>query len=1019
MQLFFSRVSAEFEFVDYYFHANFGHLPQFRLVTQGKIADQLSGWHTLDKLYDELQKSQVVVHLIGAQLGARPKRADDVFGFLNRQPLVQSWLHKHDLDPEHWSYTQWEGMLAACLQDHDPALQLYLARPANPPVTSAEDWQHQQAHERRLRVVSRYVDLVASGDLKRWVQLLFNHLRQHTQLIAHARQCLHKQSIRDDLKGRDVALDDLAARLPSGQTAQVAILSGAGRGKTCLAVEYAYRNQARYHSLLLVRCDHDGVLAASLAGLARCLKLASTDSTDAKAEQLARDWLRDAPGWLLIVDNIDDVQGRNAALTLLQDLGQGHTLITSRYRAWPNSVTSYDIRELSPEAAASLLLAPTSDGQAQGSMLEAQALAEDLGRVPNVLVQARAYINARNLSIATYHQRWRDDSRRAHLLREHDEAVCGYPKCASDTWLTTWNALSTPARTLLNIWSCLTSAPIHQDDLVRLDGVAAELPTHDAIEKASAELRRYSLVQSLEGGMLAMHPIDQLITRDYQQSQRSVGSTDEALQETPDPERQAWQWLYATLASDAAIELPRNYLLHERRWRPHAEQLLARAKSPPLAERLTLLAQLANYARARADFAVATVWLNRADALIASHEQAADCMPERSRLNDVRASVALDQAKASDAWQAIQSGLAIVDQEIARNPDSISWQRQLANYQDLLGNFALSKNQLDDANAAFVQAEAIRRVLAERAPDNEVYRRDWSVSLNNLGSVAQAKNQFDDAKAAFAQAAAIRRALSERAPDSDVYRRDWSISLSYLGRVAESMNQLDDANAAFVQVEAIRSALAESAPDNDVYRRDWSVSLDHLGRVAKRKNQLDEAKAAFAQAEAIFRALAERAPDNDVYRHDWSISLENLGRIAESKNQLNDANAAFVRAEAIRRSLAERAPDNDAYRRDWAISLHNLARACIEPDEALTWSESGAARMRELLANQPGEHHWHEELIRFYLLPLVARARRADKNDRAQEVILEIETRVEAMARAGQSTFAEEIRVWLRENREP
>jgi len=87
MQIFFSRVSSEFEFVDRFFGATFGHLPQFRLVTQTTIEENISGWHTLDKLCDELQKVAVVVHLIGSQVGARPKREADVRGFLHCQPL--------------------------------------------------------------------------------------------------------------------------------------------------------------------------------------------------------------------------------------------------------------------------------------------------------------------------------------------------------------------------------------------------------------------------------------------------------------------------------------------------------------------------------------------------------------------------------------------------------------------------------------------------------------------------------------------------------------------------------------------------------------------------------------------------------------------------------------------------------------------------------------------------------------------------------------------------------------------
>ncbi len=1054
MQLFFSRVSAEFEFVDRFFASTFGHLPQFRLITQQKIEDNLTGWHTLDKLYDELQKSEVVVHLIGAQVGARPKRPEDIIGFLHRQPLLQSWLTRHRLDPAHWSYTQWEGMLAAFLQEHDPTRQIYLARPANPLITEADEWQDQQGHESRLRAVSRYAESIAASDLRRWVQTLFNHLRANTALISAARQCLHRQSIQEDFKGREEALLDIAARLPPGQSAQVVIFSGAGRGKTCLAVEYAYRHQAQYNSLLLVRCDDKGALAASLADLARCLKLAAVDDPDTHAEQLARHWLRDIPGWLLIVDNIDDAAGRDAALALLRDLGQGHTLITSRDRRWPSSVSAFKLDELSPAAAASLLLAPGAEGQVRGTHPEAVALANDLGRVANVLVQARAYMRARDVSIADYRTRWQNAAQRRRLLHEHDETVCGYPKSAAHTWLTTWEALSVPARVLLNIWSWLSSAPVPREDWPALVGIVPNLPDLDAIECAVGELRRFCLLSPVDDGH-AMHATDQLIAKDDQLE------SDESLPALV----WAWQWVLAVV--DSPSLLPGHRYRQERQWRSHYALLLAnphRAAVPQamqiqmvlfrgaVAQREYRLDQARDdysYVEAihralaegapdndayRRDWSISLNNLGRvaenknqldaARSAFAQAEAISRALSESEPNNDAYRrdwSISLENlgrvAEKKNQLDAARSAFAqaeAIRRTLAEGaPDNDTYRRDWSISLENLGRVAENKNQLDAARSAFAQAEAISRALAEGAPDNDAYRRDWSISLENLGRVAEKKNQLDAARSAFAQAEAIRRALAEGAPDNDAYRRDWSISLENLGRVAEKKNQLDAARSAFAQAEAIRRALAEGAPDNDAYRRDWSISLNNLGRVAENKNQLDAARSAFAQAEAISRALAEGAPDNDAYRRDWSISLENLGRVAEKKNQLDAARSAFAQAEAIRRALAEGAPDNDAYRRDWAISLLNLSRVAADADSAFGFVERGAQRMRELVQNQPGEEVWREELVRHWLQRLYTCARDSGRRQQVREVLAEIETHLDVLQSAGRTEFVEEMRDWV------
>jgi len=970
-------------------------------------------------------------------------------------------LLRHQLDPAAWSYTQWEGMLAAFLQDHDPTRELYLARPANPLIADPADWQEQQGHETRLRRVSRYTELIAEEDLRRWVQTVFNHLRSNTSLISAARQCLHRQSIQDDLQGREQALLDIAAKLPAGQAAQVVIISGAGRGKTCLAVEYAYRHQARYNSLLLVRCDNQGTLAASLAGLARCLKLAASDDADARAEALARHWLRDMPGWLLIVDNIDDSAGRAAALALLQDLGQGHALITSRDRHWPPSVTALNLDELAADAAARLLLAAGAGGQVRGTHAEAVALAEDLGRVANVLVQARAYLRARDLSIEQYHVRWRDTARRPQLLHEHDETVSGYPKSAAHTWLTTWDALSVPGRTLLNICSWLSSAPVPREDWPALVGVAPELPDLDAVELACAELRRFCLLKTLDGGLSAMHAIDQLIARNHQHA--APPSTDAP---GATVEGQAWQWLLAVLVTPAAADLPQNYLHKERQWREHSEALLASSAPVPIEQRGELLLQLAVFSRARGDHAAALKLVVRAEQLPWAPASTVRQVLVRAGIACERSRIHYAKGQLSDAKKSARSGLEFLANIDAPDYDS-AWNRLQADLIDQLGHVEDAKNQLDAARTAFAQAEAIRRALtegaldtdayrrdwsislenlgrvaekkfqldaartsygqaetirrrrAERAPDNDAYRRDWSISLANLGGVAEQKGELDAARAAFAQAEAISRALAERAPDNDAYRREWSISLENLGGVAEKMGQLDGARTAFAQVEATRRALAEGTPDNVAYRREWSKSLNNLGRIAENKNQLDPARATFAQAEAIRRALNRGVPDNDAYRRDWSISLENLGRVAEKKGELDAARTAFAQAEGIRRALAEGAPENDAYRQAWAISLHNVSRVAPDLNSALTSSKRSAECMRELVQRQSGELRWREELVRYCLRLLCVCASNAGHSEQAAKVLAEIETHLEVLLKAQRIDFVEEMRTWIATQRKP
>jgi tetratricopeptide (TPR) repeat protein len=955
MQLFFSRVSAEFQYVDRFFDGCFGTLPEYVLITQQKIEGEATGWQTLDRLWNSLRASKVVVHLIGAQVGARPKRAEDVSGFLARQPVLAAWLQRHELDPALWSYTQWEGMLAAYFQDLDPARQLFIARPKAPLIPDAGQWQDQQAHMDRLRRVSRYVERqLGPGEEQRWVWDVHSQLRKSTQLIPKPRQCLHRHSIGDDLHGRDSALGDLARLLPEGQSGQVAILSGAGRGKTCLAVEFAWRYQHRYSSLLLIRSDNESTLKASLADLARCLKLARADDTDARAEQQVRDWLRDVPGWLLIIDNIDDASGRDAACALLRELGHGHALVTARDQRWPASVSAYKLDELEPEAACDLLLAAGPDGQVQGTREQALSLAQDLGYVANVLTQARAYMRYRDVSVADYHLRWNDTAKRSRLLRSHQADATEYPKSALDTWLTTWDALSPGARQLLSIWSWLSSAPVPRRDWADLAGLDATLPDADSVEEACAELRRFHLLRRSDTDSDAMHPLDQLISRDYQRE----------LNPAPPARQQACDWALKVVAPPMAEDCPEHFLGRERSWAVHAEFLLRDVdrEDPSVDTCMQLLLQLSVYARARGDHAQAQMRVLAAQRLLQERGPVSNALLP-AKIHRELAWISQALGRHDEARSQAQQSRQILD-SISSTVRTEARQLESLWCINLLGSVDEDRGQLDDARAAFAQGEAISRALAQAAPDNDSYRREWSISLNNLGRVDQAKGRLDAARAAFAQGEAIRRALARVAPDNDSYRREWSMALENLGRIDEAEGRLDAARAAFAQGEAISRALAAAAPDNDSYRRDWSISLNNLGRVDQAKGQLDAARAAFAQGEAISRALAEVAPDNDRYRRDWSISLENLGRVDQAKGQLDAARAAFAQGEAIRRALAQAARDNDSYRRDWSISLENLGRVDESQgqlDAARAAFAQGEAISRALAAAAPDNDRYRQD----------------------------------------------------------
>ena len=119
-------------------------------------------------------------------------------------------------------------------------------------------------------------------------------------------------------------------------------------------------------------------------------------------------WLRQHPGWLLILDNADTEHAATAIEALIPHLFGGHLLVTRRLANWSHCLQVLPVGTLSPLAAVEFLLAHTQtmrrtlrDDPAQDGIL-----ADTLGNLALALGQAGAYICQRCLNFDGYLQQW-------------------------------------------------------------------------------------------------------------------------------------------------------------------------------------------------------------------------------------------------------------------------------------------------------------------------------------------------------------------------------------------------------------------------------------------------------------------------------------------------------------------------------------------------------------------------------------------------------------------------------------
>src|SRR5260370_15386875 len=202
--------------------------------------------------------------------------------------------------------------------------------------------------------------------------------------------------------GREEILARLHARLTAGKQValvQTQAVSGLGGiGKTQVAIEYAYRFREEYHDILWVAADSREILITSYLTLARYLRLREREEREqSKVIEAVKRWLREHKGWLLILDNIED-------LGLVREFvpvpRQGAVVFTTR-RGETIPVAEALVLEVMPEEEGILFLLRRAGYLARDAVLEAasihdreaaSAIVQAAGGLPLALDPAGAYV---------------------------------------------------------------------------------------------------------------------------------------------------------------------------------------------------------------------------------------------------------------------------------------------------------------------------------------------------------------------------------------------------------------------------------------------------------------------------------------------------------------------------------------------------------------------------------------------------------------------------------------------------
>jgi tetratricopeptide (TPR) repeat protein len=248
--------------------------------------------------------------------------------------------------------------------------------------------------------------------------------------------------------GREQILEALHTRLKTRQAValtQSSALHGLGGvGKTQIALEYAYRHALEYGAVFWIAAETDEQIITSLLRIAEVLQVPGRNDKDQQRVVGAiHQWLNSHSGWLLIWDNVEDL---DVLQRFLPPTRQGAVLITTRCQALGTLVQGLDLLPMQQEEGIRFLLrrAKVLDPQANveqerqfatrhPAQYQAGAeLVEVSGGLPLALDQAGAYLEETRCGFPAYLERFR--TRRATLLRQRGEEARDHPASVSTTF---------------------------------------------------------------------------------------------------------------------------------------------------------------------------------------------------------------------------------------------------------------------------------------------------------------------------------------------------------------------------------------------------------------------------------------------------------------------------------------------------------------------------------------------------------------------------------------------------------
>ena len=733
--------------------------------------------------------------------------------------------------------------------------------------------------------------------------------------------------------GREGVLQTIHTWLAAEQSAtliQAAALTGmGGMGKTQVAIEYAYRYKQTYQAVFWLGAETTENMLYSLQQMSDLIQLPAHEAADqSRLVAASRRWLATHQGWLVIIENVEDLDVLRPLLPLP---GQGARLLTARRQALGTLARPLAMPPMSEEESIALLLSRSGSSSLYApetslppaTVAHAAKLVRFLEGLPLALDQAGSYLQETGCQIVDYLQRCHEQ--RKEILARRGLHGGSHPDSVTTTVTLSVEQVTREhpaASDLLRLCAFLHADAIPEEMLVAgsphlgtVLGPAVADPYQ--FDLMLAALRGVSLMNRQgEQKMLSVHRLVQTILRDQMQpsevrlwNERVVHMLNAAFPSvTFDTWSQCERQVTHVLANLPFLEqtespLPAtgellfrtgSYLLARGRLTA-AESLLQRAvaiqEQAPAADARTLFERLEKLAELywmQGKYALAEQLLQR---VLALEEQVLSTShPRIAGALNILGELYWMQGKYEQAEAVHLRALRV--QEQTSTPSFSRMSETLHN----LGVLSYSQGKYEQAEDLYQRALAMREeVLGAEHPET-------AGSLNALGLLYWAQKKYEQAEPV------LKRALALREKQLGPEHPDIGASLNNLAALYNAQGKHEQAETLYQR--ALRVHEEQLGPEHP----DTAASLNNLANLYRTQGKHEQAKTLH------LRALAIREKHLGPVHPDTALSLYNLAVLYRNQGKYEQAEPLFVRALTIReQQLGAEHPDT-------ATSLHDLAR---------------------------------------------------------------------------------------------